>query len=351
MESTTPAAHELPKKVDHTTDPDILRAYIREGVKHVMMIRPGTEDQQSKYIKYMDLYTAVFNYCSLSRMPRSLVAENNLIGRRISVNMLGADLYDYLVQYFTSYLKAPVEKLKSIDDGELLVYYADQWDVFSTGGNNVNRACAYLNRQWVKRERDQGKKDIYQIDMLALVLWRDQAFYPVQNKLVTALLKVIENERNGKTIDTGLVQKVINSFVSLSAIEKDEDKPQLDLYEREFQIPFIEATERYYTLESAVLFQSHTITVQEYIKKVEERLREEEDRVERYLHFSTRTKLISKCENVLLRAHLGKLQEHLQNLVDSDNSEDVQRMRRLLSRIPGELESLSKEPEEGAKDG
>ncbi|KAH7323378.1 Cullin repeat-like-containing domain protein [Rhizoctonia solani] len=347
MESTIPATHELPKKVDHKTDPDILRAYVREGVKHVMTMRPNAEDQESKYIKYMDLYSAVFNYCSLSRMPRSLVAENNLIDRQTGVNALGADVYDYLIQYFTSYLEAPAEKLKTVADEELLACYAGEWNLFSTGANYVDHACAYLNRQWLKREKKEGRKDVYQVYLLALMLWRDRVFYPIQSKLVTTLLKVIENERNGETIDTGLVRKVIDSFVALSLNEKVEDKPQLDLYEREFQIPFIEATERYYTLESAAFFQSRSSTVQEYIKKVEERLREEEDRVEHYLHPSTRTKLIGKCEDVLIRVHLGELRENLQILVDADkDEEDLQRMRRILSRISNELDPLSKELEE-----
>ena len=53
-------------------------------------------------------------------------------------------------------------------------------------------------------------------------------------------------------------------------------------------IPFISATEQYDLAENSV---------PDYLKKAEERFREEENRVERYLHTKTRKELISKCEN------------------------------------------------------
>lgn len=103
---------------------------------------------------------------------------------------------------------------------------------------------------------------------------------------MVALLKMIEKQRNGESIDTGLVKKVIDSFVSLGLDDNDQNKAQLDVYQKEFEKPFIEATEKYYSHESATFLQEHSVP--EYLKKAEERLREEEDRVERYLHFSTR---------------------------------------------------------------
>lgn len=130
--------------------------------------------------------------------------------------------------------------------------------------------------------------------------WRDKLFYPIQNKdhkLVVALLKMIEKQRNGESIDTGLVKKVIDSFVSLGLDDNDQNKAQLDVYQKEFEKPFIEATEKYYSHESATFLQEHSVP--EYLKKAEERLREEEDRVERYLHFSTR-KTVRRFEFPLL---------------------------------------------------
>lgn len=62
------------------------------------------------------------------------------------------------------------------------------------------------------------------------------------------------------------------------------------MYKADFEAPFINATEKYYTVESEAFLQSNTVS--DYLKKAEERLREEEDRVERYLNGNTR-KIVS----------------------------------------------------------
>jgi cullin 1 len=89
--------------------------------------------------------------------------------------------------------------------------------------------------------------------------------------------------------------------------------------------------------------------VSDYLKKAEERLREEEDRVERYLNTGTRKPLVTKCEHVLIREHSKLMWENFQTLLDFDKDEDLQRMYALLSRIPEGLEPLRKKFEEHVK--
>lgn len=45
----------------------------------------------------------------------------------------------------------------------LLRYYAAEWHRYTTGANYINRLFTYLNRHWVKRERDEGRKTVYPI--------------------------------------------------------------------------------------------------------------------------------------------------------------------------------------------
>ena len=90
-------------------------------------------------------------------------------------------------------------------------------------------------------------------------------------------------------------------------------------------------------------------SVSDYLKKAEERLKEEEDRVDRYLHTTTRKTLITKCEHVLIRDHAETMQEEFQKLLDFDKDEDLQRMYTLLARIPEGLEPLRKKFEEHVK--
>ena len=143
--------------------------------------------------------------------------------------------------------------------------------------------------------------------------WKDNFFRHVQSrntKLANAILKLIEMQRNGETIDQTLVKKVVDSFgtsrgvarhvmvgrklipflVSLGLDEQDTKKVSLEVYKADFEGPFIDATQKYYTAESEAFLQSNTVS--DYLKKAEGRLREEEDRVERYLNGNTR-KIVS----------------------------------------------------------
>jgi cullin 1 len=182
------------------------------------------------------------------------------------------------------------------------------------------------------------------------VQWRANIFLHIQgkqSKLAVAILRLIEHQRNGETIDQGLVKKVVDSFVSLGIDESDLNKTSLDNYKEHFEFPFLNATEAHYRHESESFLAENTVS--DYLKKAEQRLKEEEDRVERYLHTTTRKLLINKCEHVLVRAHADFMWESFQSLLDYDKDEDLQRMYSLLSRIPEGLEPLRMKFEEHVK--
>ncbi|TFY59045.1 hypothetical protein EVJ58_g6024 [Rhodofomes roseus] len=318
-------------------------AYLEEGVDHIMTkLQTGVS-----YSKYMSLYTVSYNYCTSSKMHGT--GEQGL-GHRTGANLMGSDLYNNLIRYFTTHLGDLKNHSDSLQDEALLRYYAQEWDRYTTGANYINRLFTYLNRHWVKRERDEGRKGVYPVYTLALVQWKQNFFLHIQSKgqkLAGALLRLIERQRNGETIDQTLVKKVVDSFVSLGLDEGDINKVSYEVYKEHFEAPFLEATEKYYKQESEAFLAENTVA--EYLKKAEERLREEEDRVERYLNNNTRKGLISKCEHVLIREHAELMWENFQELLDYDKDEDLQRMYALLARIPEGLEPLRKRFEEHVK--
>ncbi|KAG1774835.1 Cullin-domain-containing protein [Suillus placidus] len=339
-----------PANVSHTMPPasaDLATtwAFLEEGVDHIMTkLQTGVS-----YSKYMSLYTVAYNYCTSSRMHNT-TTDTVGQGSRTGANLMGSDLYNNLIRYFITHLKLLKDQSDSLQDEALLRYYASEWDRYTTGANYINRLFTYLNRHWVKRERDEGRKGVYPVYTLALVQWKSNFFLHVQSKhtkLAGAILRLIERQRNGETIDQGLVKKVVDSFVSLGLDESDINKASLDVYREHLETPFLDATEKYYEQESEAFLAESSVS--DYLKKAEERLKEEEDRVDRYLNTDTRKQLVSKCEHVLIRQHSDLMWESFQSLLDFDKDEDLQRMYALLSRIPEGLEPLRKKFEEHVK--
>lgn len=153
---------------------------------------------------------------------------------------------------------------------------------------------------------------------LSLVQWKEHMFKHVKSKhrLGNAILKQVEKQRNGEVIETSLVKKVIDSLgeknllpmyafewntdtittsvVSLGLDESDSTKQNLEVYRADFESIFLQATELYYKAESDTFVTENSVV--DYMKKAETRLKEEEDRIELYLHPSTRPKVCRKKE-------------------------------------------------------
>ena len=84
--------------------------------------------------------------------------------------------------------------------------------------------------------------------------------------------------------------------------DQEVNVPKENIYENYFEKQFLQDTEQFYRLEAAN-FLAHK-PVMEYLKRVKQRLHEEEHLVQSYLHSSTLKPLISKVEELLIRDQL-----------------------------------------------
>ncbi|KAM0118966.1 ubiquitin ligase (cullin) of SCF [Aspergillus fumigatus] len=294
--------------------------FLEKGIDSVMLKLEEGVDMKT----YMALYTRIV-------VVRLSVPYAN-------AHLLGEELYKLLGEYLSRHLEAVYRESLSHTEEALLGFYIREWVRYTTAAKYVNHLFRYLNRHWVKREIDEGKKNVYDVYTLHLVKWKDDFFMKVHEKVMEAVLNLIEKQRNGETIEQSQIKNIVDSFVSLGLDENDSTKSTLEVYRVYFEKPFIAATRVYYENESRQFVAENSVV--EYMKKAEARLDEEKARVGLYLHPDIMKRLTDTCLDVLVTAHSELLRDEFQVLLDNERQDDLARMYRLLSRIKDGLDPL-----------
>jgi cullin 1 len=321
----------LPRIKTKHADPKPRWNYLEWGVDRIMVNLSAGLDLKT----YMTLYTSIHNFCTAQK---AVGLTTNLNSTQRGAHLLGEDLYRRLNEYLRRHLTGVhTEMVKHVDEA-LLTFYIKEWKRYTTAGTYNNHLFRYLNRHWVKREMDEGKKDIYDIYTLHLVRWKEDMFGSTQNAVMEAVLRLVEKQRNGETIEQSKIKSVVDSFVSLGIDDQDSTKTTLDVYRKHFEEPFLEATKVYYEKESAEFLAVNSVV--DYMKKAERRLDEEKERVPLYLLQEIMTPLMKTCEAALIAKHANVLRDEFQILLDNDREEDMARMYKLLARIPEGLDPL-----------
>lgn len=322
--------------------------------------------------RYMTLYSLVYNHCTSSAAKSSAAnsaAQNSpSLSRNVTTSksrgrsgslayegaqIIGCELYQKLQTFLELYLDRLQRSGVDFQDEGLLKFFTKKWEDYQFSSKVLNGFCAYLNRHWVKRENDSGHNNVYEIYNLALVTWRDIFFKCFSKKVTNSVLKLIERERNGDSINTRLISGAAECYVALGLNELDtsssaskqpgtvKQEPTLLIYKEYFEAPFIDDTEHYYSRESNEFLRQNPIT--EYMKRVEIRLDEEKKRIRLYLNEATEDILLKKCEEVLIQRHLDLFYSEFENLLNDCKNEDLARMYNLVAKIPdglGELKRL-----------
>ncbi|CAF1052602.1 unnamed protein product [Adineta ricciae] len=305
-----------------------------DGINHVYQF------QSMKKQAYMLLYTHVYNYCisSPNQVKTPITSSKGNLGdlnrnsTQQGAHIVGGELYNKLKNYLKNYLEDICQASEDV-----LRFYTARWDKYQFSSKVMNDFCSYINRHWVQREYNSGRKDIYDIYTMSMETWQNVVFRPLYKHVTQACLDLIKSERNNEIINTRIISGVIQSYVALGFTEDTSNSnqmisPTLAIYKDFFEIQFLQDTEQFYQLEAATFLVHNSVT--EYLRKVAQRLDEEVHRVQSYLHSSTLPALIKKVEDVMIRDQLEAIYTEAKNLLRDERHQDLALLFKLVSRVP-----------------
>jgi hypothetical protein len=113
----------------------------------------------------------------------------------------GELIYRCLENFVKIYLQKLFNFLDTRQSDSFLIVYIREWKLYKRAANFNDRLLKYLNSRWIKRELQEGRKDIFTINELFLVLWRLNLPVTIIEKLIEVVQDMKETESNSKAID------------------------------------------------------------------------------------------------------------------------------------------------------
>lgn len=238
---------------------------------------------------------------------------------------MGGNLYQRIEKECEEHISAAIQSLmgRSPDLVVFLSLVEKCWQDHCDQMLMIRSIALYLDRTYVKQT-----PNVRSLWDMGLYLFRKHlsSCQEVEHKTVTGLLRLIEKERSGEAVDRTLLNHLLKMFTALG------------IYQDIFEKPFLECTEEFYAAEAAKYMQLSDVP--DYLKHVETRLQEENDKCLLYLDANTKKPLISVVEKQLLEHNISTiLDKGFMMMMDGGRIEDLRRMYMLFSRVNA-LESL-----------
>mmetsp|Transcript_19937 Transcript_19937/g.51748 ORF Transcript_19937/g.51748 Transcript_19937/m.51748 type:complete len:787 (+) Transcript_19937:157-2517(+) len=336
---------------------DDVTIFFNDALK-VIFEGPHGSDGKLDRTMYVKIYTRVQGLLQDERvdgLPEDIVAAG-AAGSHKERFFLGETMYGIIDTVLHERCNAWRLECEKYTGRNLLAFVSEHWKRYSFSARVCGNVFKYMNEHWLNKAAAKLKKKkhekLYTTSDFALVIWRERVFKPLEKDLVAAALEMCTSDRNGDAINREVLQTFTGCLAMLGvtpyevdakgfrAQENDDPNVHLVVYHGCFEQAFLKLTREFYTHESTAFLADNSVTL--YMSKVLTRLKEEDQRVRSYLEQSSRDKVIQLCEETLIEAHVLRLYEHFEQLVNTGQLLDMAQIYSLVSRVPDGVPRLQK---------
>jgi cullin-4 len=210
--------------------------------------------------------------------------------KNLCSNQKAKPLYDNLRVELYQHLQGTLRALATHSGSETYLQQLDDvWQSHCEQMRMIRSIFLYLDRSYVLhasavRSLWNLGLDIFQEHFIGCQL---------AERTVAGILALIKAERSGEAVTRSLIQSLVRMLSSL------------DLYSSMFESEFLRATELFYLVEGDDKLEHLDVSL--YLRHVERRIQEENERLVYYLDPTTKKGLLSTVQKQLLERHLDNI--------------------------------------------
>ncbi|KAL4727883.1 ubiquitin ligase (cullin) of SCF [Fusarium chlamydosporum] len=217
---------------------DALHEYLQKGITQIH----GSPDAQLPMNIYMNLYSAAWRL-TYSHKPE----DNKRNGHAFTYPSV--IIYENLSNFLTNHLHLIAERILSQDSNVLFQTYLDEWERYNAAAKRVDHLLNLINRHWIRRVIDEGKREVFLIYTLHCVQWRDNLWSRVSDSVVSSAQQVIQKGDS----NAAHAQDLLERFASLRIGEPVAETDETIKIQESLEAPFISKIQAHHkTIDDAI---------------------------------------------------------------------------------------------------
>mmetsp|Transcript_9325 Transcript_9325/g.23197 ORF Transcript_9325/g.23197 Transcript_9325/m.23197 type:complete len:791 (-) Transcript_9325:254-2626(-) len=252
-------------------------------------------------------------------------------------------LYAYYKKVIVEYCDEGLASVSGIYGGELIAKLADNWEKQTILTFWMQRVFQYLDRFFTKNTVEYPE-----LFTIALRLFKEKVYEMVKDRMVAAIIDVINKERDGHDVSQDTLRQLIELLCTVGDMQpkivkqKDGTTERLmwvcssrDIYKAEFESKLMNSTAEYYKKKVTGWMAECSCPL--FLQEVERRLQDEDGRLSRYLDRSSGEPLREVCQRELIlntAKQLVEMDSGCQHMFVNSKHDDLTLMYRLFRREP-----------------